>query len=290
MPQNRKDSPGPLITPARLRELYGLLVRTQAAEKDVAQLFAGRHWPASCKPWLRHPAIVAGCFAQLQAGDVIAPVRLEFAANLASGTALAGCVSSLAIRATAKRPRGLRAPSTLEGLSQVCGAAQVLQATAPQSVVVAVANEPDLAGDEAVVLLRRIAALTLPVVLITLSARLPEPGESQNDRGIQQMSVAGDDVVACYRVSYESLLRARTGIGPTWIRVWAGSDIAGRGATASTLRTMKHFLQTRNLYDPTQAARESAAWSSDWKLAIKAAKRGKSDGAGLPIRALDLLP
>lgn len=82
----------------------------------------------------------------------------------------------------------------------------------------AILPERELLAGEAIAIGRKMARLHLPIVLMTFGRALPQPGAPQKRLDIPEISVAAEDAVAVYRVAEESFWRARTGVGPTWIR------------------------------------------------------------------------
>jgi TPP-dependent pyruvate/acetoin dehydrogenase alpha subunit len=286
--ESRKASP--FISAVRLRELYGLMLRLTAAEQDVRKLFARKHWPSEKLPWLSHPAMIAGCLAQLREGDVVGPSRLGFAANFAAGAELQGCVRQLSSEVRQKSAKTPQVEAA-EALAILVGASQVLQLANQGNLVLALVEEKALLQASLLAVLRRASALRLPLILLTISRELPSPGESQTSLGLPQIAVAGEDVVAIYRVAYESIHRARTGIGPTWIRVSFTNASQTRQSSQASLEAMQKFLLSRNLYDVAQPKKEQSSWSSEWKAAVKGLMKDTADdtegAAGLPIRSFD---
>jgi len=81
--------------------------------------------------------------------------------------------------------------------------------------------------------------------------------------GIPGITVDGNDLVAVWRVTQESIHRARSGAGPTLIecRTWrwhAEADRASSNGATSTkqswqhdpLHHMEHYMKKRNLWQP----------------------------------------
>jgi len=229
-------------------------------------------------PQLEHPAMLAGLLSHLKAGDSLAPAPLCFAANVAAGLPLAESLRQLAAAAEHKPTKAVA--TAAEQFAMLAGVAMARQAAGRGEIVAALVPESALTT----ALLRTIADQHLPLVLITLASRLPEPGESQNHSGVPQIAVGAEDVVAQYRVMQESVHRARTGIGPTWIACCVPQRPRGTSYAEVSLRSMENFLALRNLLDAAQPKRERNAFAAEWKAALQSHKRPATDAtSALPV-------
>ena len=285
MATDSKQKPGsPFITPARLRELYGMMLRFQAAESDTRKLFKLKKWPSTRLPSLAHPAMLAACFAHLRAGDSVAPASYAFAANLAAGAALVHVLQQMAIQQT-EAARQSSALTSAESVALISGAAQAVALAGQHAAVVAVLEDAVVLDDSVAPLLRWSARKQLPLIMLTVSREFPQPGDVRADHGVPQIAVGLEDAPAIYRVMQESIHRARTGIGPTWIRCVAAR---AKRPGADPLLAMQTFLQTRGYYDATQSRRESLAWAAAWKAAQKQVFGNPGPTShDLPVRAFE---
>jgi hypothetical protein len=179
-----------LIPAERLRHLHKVSARLSAAGSP-------------------HPPALAGCFVHLQAGDAVWPANYEAAAQIASGQKL-----------SSTRDSG-NASASFELVAEL---AKALREKSSSAVLVATLRERELLSPDAIALGRRIARQHLPLVLLSFGRTLPKPGDPQKRLDIPEMTVAADDAVAVYRVAEESFWRARTGVGPTWIRCATGAQ------------------------------------------------------------------
>jgi hypothetical protein len=273
------QKPGsPFITPLRLRELYGMMLRFRAAESDTRLLFAKKKWPKKRQPLLEHSAMLAGCFSHLHAGDIVAPASCALAANLAAGAPVLDLVKILAAQAATPDDKGM---SPSEGIAMVAGAAQA-QRVLGQGVVACLLEDSLVRDSSVAQIWRRCVARELPLLILTVSRTMPEPGGVHPLSGMAQIAVGADDAPAIYRVMQESIHRARTGIGPTWIRcVETGAD---------PLESMRVFLETRGHFDSGQPRLERTAWASEWKAACKQAFDAKTSGEPFKARVLSFDP
>jgi pyruvate dehydrogenase E1 component alpha subunit len=90
--------------------------------------------------------------------------------------------------------------------------------------------------------------------------------------GMPGITVEGSDVVAVWRVTQESIHRARSGAGPTLIDCRVASAVRPNGKphdddSAKALAHMQHYLQKRNF------------WDSDWQREITKAYSAEIDHA-----------
>lgn len=150
-----------------------------------------------------HPAAFAGCFVHLRAGDAVWPEKYQAAAQLVAS------LNKTQVPSVAMTPRSF---------AEVAAMAQTLKEDASGATLVAILRERELLADDAIAVGRKMERLHLPVVLMTFGRAMPKPGDPQKRLGIPEIFVAADDAVAVYRVAEESFWRARTGVGPTWMR------------------------------------------------------------------------
>jgi TPP-dependent pyruvate/acetoin dehydrogenase alpha subunit len=276
-----KQSPeSPFLSADRLREMYGMMLRIHFAQDDLHPLFKPGKWPGSALPPLDHPAVLAGCFMHLRAGDAVSPAVQSFAANLAAGAGVDATLRNLAAQAASKIAPAKADGAT--GLAMLAGFALAHQTARNGQILVAFVREKDLLSANAAAVLHQCHRQQLPLIFLTISNKLPSPGQSQNHHGVPQIAVAADDVVAIYRVMQESAHRARTGIGPTWIHCSTATIPRHAALSATALRTMEHFLETRGLFDKKQRRREQERWSKEWRLALKKL-RSKTEMAETPL-------
>lgn len=262
MPGRKQDiSRYPTVTEERLRSLYANMLRLDTAEAGLRALFKKRGWPLKHLPAVEHPAVLAGCFSQLEAGDIVTPDRYVFAANLAAGVSPGSALRQLAEQVSHKRERVRRHLSDAEVAAWISGAAQARQIEAKRGVVVAMMEDAALRGKSVAAVFRRGHALHLPLVLVSITHALPNPGDDMRTLGMPRITVAGDDAAAIYRVVQESMHRARTGIGPTWVQC------ALEHHRDNPLAAMRKYLASRGMKADTPKS-----WQNEWKSAVKLAR------------------
>ncbi|HET9743235.1 MAG TPA: hypothetical protein VFQ00_10835 [Terriglobales bacterium] len=203
-------------------------------------------------------AIEVGCTAELRAGDIAAIMRGQFVPQLVAGIPL------LELRAQLSTPRKPRtannplsfqiAPIDLPGENQIAflsGIASALGEHRPGNVVAAFVDEKSLrnAGD----VCEFAADLALPIVYVELGKHRSRVA-SRSALKIPVISVDEADVVAAYRVAFESIEKARRGAGPTIIRGIACAPQFRERSRHShfepddAVLRMEQYLASRNLW------------------------------------------
>jgi TPP-dependent pyruvate/acetoin dehydrogenase alpha subunit len=272
----------PLISPDQLQRLYDLILQYQLADAALRRAFSSGKWPLRNLPALQHPAVCAGLFAHLREGDGVGDANYAFAANVAAGAPLARILQGVITRATkspatkSSQRRAALAPS--EQLAMVTGAALAHQAHGTGQVVIAFpAREFWQSDRSSATILRWAASQHLPILYVTFARTLPSPGKSQSAFGLPQIAVDANDVVAVYRVAQESMLRARTGVGPTWIQCVLSGD------AADPLAVMQKFLKARGMFDPSRKISATKTWREEWKQSWRAAAMTREPSPPLPV-------
>jgi TPP-dependent pyruvate/acetoin dehydrogenase alpha subunit len=128
--------------------------------------------------------------------------------------------------------------------------AQANQQEQKSSVVVAFATAPAAASARWQKSLKFAARRSLPLIVVVenkagLNVSLKVPRD-----GLTRIAVDGNDVVAVYRVAYESLERVRQGGGPVLIegRAWQQAGKRLRRAESDALIHMEQYLEARGLF------------------------------------------
>jgi TPP-dependent pyruvate/acetoin dehydrogenase alpha subunit len=275
-----------LISHEQLGQLYELMLLYRIADAALRREFQRKKWDMRQLPSLEHPAVCAGLFAHLRAGDCVAASRYGFAANLAAGGALPAVLRAVMTdsrRATS--PRGHRKLPPDAEIAVAAGAAFAQQLAKTGSVVAAFpSHESWLKHKGPADVLRWAGEKHLPMLFVTYSHKLPEPGQSQSSYGVPRMAVDAHDVVAVYRVAQECVHRARTGVGPSWIQC----VLPGISARLGPLELMQGFLEARGLFEPARKRDSAKAWRARWKESWQAALRPVLEpAASLPVSWFD---
>lgn len=273
----------PLISHDQLQRLHDLILQYHLADSALRRAFSSRKWATKNLPALQHPAVCAGLFAHFREGDGVGDANYAFAANLAVDAPLTSILRSSIARATATTQRIALAPS--EQLAVVTGAALAYRAHGTGQVAVTFpAREFWQKDKSSAAVLRWAAAKHLPILFVTFARTLPAPGQSQSEFGLPQIAVDANDVVAVYRVAQECMLRARTGVGPTWIQCVLPGD------AVDPLAVMQKFLKARGMFEPSRKISVAKTWREQWKQSWHAASLTASEPSpALPVVSYDSL-
>jgi len=229
---------GSLIDDAKLKQLYAIMLRCRLLTEYARRLRRSKTlYDAS----LGQEAIAAGCAIDLRPEDTIALASHDSIASLVKGVALSDVVAQMYAR---DNTAGWPAHNVIRGLSSLSSGLSSGQGELFQAVVdKALANKRENKGNVVVVFtgvaataldywhqaLRSAARRSLPVIFVVennpwagvagTKARNGMgnlPLKAQKD-GLTSITVDGNDVVAVYRVAYESLERVRRGGGAVLI-------------------------------------------------------------------------
>jgi len=254
--------------PAMLRKLYAAMLQTRMVE-ERAQELAHAHKlksPLAISPGLEASTI--GSLIELRAGDAVAS-HLGYAPRMFAGQPLGLYFAELyAVRAEyfAFAPRAANTaihvlPTTSTVAAQLNAAAAcalaIKKSQRPNVVLVHLPNAADALGywHEAATLA---SAERLPMVLVGIDGSM-NPGsfgssdirERASSYGIPGITVDGGDVVGMWRVTQESIYRARGGAGPTLIdsQVVAAANSKTHPGEYDPLARMQRYLKKRNVWD-----------------------------------------
>ncbi|HCT62097.1 MULTISPECIES: thiamine pyrophosphate-dependent enzyme [Acidobacterium] len=217
----------PLISNARLLELYAAMVRLAAREPRAQG---------------RYEAVFAAMLAGIEAIDRITVTVPGPAAQLIENSA------------TPLLPQPIEAP-----LSIATGIALTQQLQHPGAVVLAFATPDRLVPEAFREALRFAARHRLPILYVLLPSPRKLTGEDAFDwsgeaaiEGVISVPVDAHDVVALYRVAFEMMQRAREGTGPTLIDC---KDIRLEKGDGNAIARMEAHLARKGLLEAGHRAR-----------------------------------
>ena len=243
---------GSLISDAKLKQLYATMLQCRLLGQHALRLRNPRraHYSTS----LGQEAIATGCVIDLEPEDTVVLAPGGSVAALVKGAELSELIGQL----NAPRSREPRLAHNI--ISPSCEADQRLelanqlaQANKQKqhpSVVVAFASAPAIASACWQKSLKFAARHSLPLIIVVENkAGLNLPLKVPRD-GLTRIAVDGNDVVAVYRVAYESLERVRQGGGPVLIegRAWQQAGKRLRRAESDPLIHMEQYLGARGLF------------------------------------------
>ncbi len=269
--------------PDVLRTLYSALLKTRLLEEHVLSLLRAGKIPGTPVPVFGGEATEVGAFIGLQLGDSFSSSRSTLATHVILGTPLEQVFAALIhgekpTRSANDSSTGdsvhivPQASSIAGQLDVAAGIALTYRNLAQPNVVVALSDD----GLAALGFWHEAASLAsrhrLPIIFMVENCAQSHPsgtGTVQSDDdlrdraeayGFPGITVDGNDIVAVWRVTQESIYRARSGAGPTLIecRTWrwhAEADTSASNGRPSKslqnhdpLRHMEHYMKKRSLW------------------------------------------
>lgn len=243
---------GSLISDEKLKQLYATMLECRLLTQHALRLRNPRRAPYSAS--LGQEAIAAGCVIDLEAEDTVVLGPGLSIAGLVKGAELTALIGQLYAPGTAEPRFGRNIISPCSGEDQLLELANELAKANKQQqtnrVVVSFATAPAAAYPRWQRALKSAAKQSLPLILVVenkagLDLPLKVPGD-----GLTRITVDGNDVVAVYRVSHESLERVRQGGGPVMIegRSWQQAGKRVRRSESDPLVHMEEYLGARRLF------------------------------------------
>jgi TPP-dependent pyruvate/acetoin dehydrogenase alpha subunit len=274
---------GSLISDAKLKQLYASLLHCRLLAEHARSLRGRRRDFYSAS--LGQEAIVTGCAIDLRSRDVLLPAAHQPIAALVKGVKLTNLISRLYAGESDADIREKHvfhaAPSLAEQLQMASDAALELQQKRKGNVVAAFIDMPKSGIDDERGTLKAAVRRNLPIIFVVQNnpqvpshaknGHLGSPLQAPID-GLTSMVVDGNDVVAVYRVAYESLDRLRQGGGPVLIE---GRPYRQDGGTSSRaecdpLAHMEGYLTNKKLFSDSWKNQLIQQFSRDLDDAIQA--------------------
>jgi TPP-dependent pyruvate/acetoin dehydrogenase alpha subunit len=291
---------GSLIDDAKLKQLYATMLQCRLlTERARSQRTHGR---ALYSASLGQEAIATGCVIDLRPEDTIALAPLDSIASLVKGVQLRDIVAQL-------YARGSNQDSVEYNIiSPASGPAGQLQ----------LANDVALANKQkrntnVVVAFNGIAATTLggwrealkfaarrslPIIFVvennpwaashSRNGRVDLTLKAQKE-GLTSITVDGNDVVAVYRVAYESIERVRQGGGPVLVeaKTYRQDGQALLRTERDPLLHMERYLRAKKLFTTRWKNQLANRFSRDLDAAVQAVNQAANQELGIqPTRYL----
>jgi acetoin:2,6-dichlorophenolindophenol oxidoreductase subunit alpha len=248
---------GSLISDNKLKQLYTTMLHCRLLTEHARRLNGKkRDLYSAC---LGQEAMVTGCAIDLRAQDTVLLAAHQPIAALAKGVK----IKSLTAALYEGKDGDFAGKGVLPFASDIATQFQLgnqLAATQRKgNVVVAFLAMPATGLDEYRTALKSAAKSSLPVVYVVENN--PWPAQAKNGLrpalaepldGVTNMVVDGNDVVAVYRVAYESLDRVRQGGGPVVVeaRTYHQDGQALPRAERDPLTHMERYLSAKKLFTP----------------------------------------
>ena len=281
--------------PAVLRTLYSVLLRTRMLEEQVLSLSRAGKIPGTPVPLLGGEATEVGACIGLQPDDSFVSTQPKLATHVVRGTPLELLFADILHTSANSRPSLSEpspecfrvAPQTASVTGQLdvaAGIALAYHQLQKPNVVVVHADD----GLAALGFWHEAASLAsrhrLPIVFMVENGAQSHPigsnvvhsDEDLRDRaeayGFPGITVEGNDLVAVWRVTQESIHRARTGAGPTLIEcvTWRWhAEAGGRPPNGQAPHPSHH---ARSQHDPLHHMehymKKRSLWQQGWKDAL----------------------
>ena len=277
-------------SPPRLRTLYSALLKTRLLEERVLTLSRAGKIPGVALPILGGEATEVGACIGLQPEDSLATSQPKLAAHVVKDTQLHRVFAELFARHKQPPPQhtsngagALRiippASSVTGQLDIAAGVAYAYRSLGKANVVVALADD----GLAALGFWHEAASLAsrhrLPIVFIVENCAQSQANgtsviqsdEDLRDRaeayGIPGITVDGNDIVAVWRVTQESIHRARTGAGATLIecRTWRWHAETDKSSTNGRSKSKPAYWQHDPLQRMEHYMKKRKLWQQAWK-------------------------
>lgn len=238
--KGRTTHENPLLPHKTLKQMHAALLAARKLERSAATLLRKRNAAGITG----REAALLGIAIHLQPQDKVSAASSDVMLRLLRGAQPAAIAREL----RAKSPRTAEANGNLppianpsDRLAIATGVALAAKSSqtdnsAKNTIVVAYLEAADLEDNSHIAIIQTAGRLELPIVFLCLD----DPKVSQQARARQwtrlrsalllkggvelvpAIPVDGHDIVAMYRAAQESVLRARSGIGPTllWCERW----------------------------------------------------------------------
>ena len=297
---------GSLINDAKLKQLYATMVQCRLLTERACRL---RGQPRSAGLYaasMGQEAIATGCVINMTTDDTIALAPHNSIAGLVKGVPLGDIVAQMYARRTAHLQSAniiMPSPTQATQLALATSVALVNKRKKKSNVVVAF-------GDRATTTLgcwRKALELaankSLPIIFVvednpwtdpaSVEANEEEkdstagfdPGGKARSYAFPIITVDANDVVAVYRVAYESVERARQGGGPVLVegkpyRLYSSTkrrvaNSAARRGERDPLTHMERYLKTKRLFTPLWKNQLVQEFSQKLDAALKAAQKAQ---------------
>jgi TPP-dependent pyruvate/acetoin dehydrogenase alpha subunit len=250
---------GSLIDDAKLKQLYATMLQCRLLTEHARRLRNPRRALYSAS--LGQEAIATGCAIDLRPEDTVALAPRDSIAALVKGVALGDIVAEIYARGrhAANPAHNILLPSPTAG-EQLQRANHVALANKQQNnsnVVVAFTTTEATSLDGWHEALNFAVRRSLPIIFVvennpwhSVRNGIEDLALNSRRNGLTTIAVDGNDVVAVYRVAYESLERVRQGGGPVMVegRRYHQDGEAWRRTERDPLTHMERYLTAKTLF------------------------------------------
>ena len=288
---------GSLISDVKLKQLYATMVQCRMLTERACRLRGRPRSAALYAASMGQEAIATGCAIDLLPGDTIALAPHNSIASLVKGVPLGDIVAQMYASRTAHgQSANIIMPSPAQD-TQLALATRVALANKRKkksNVVVAFGDRATTALGCWHKALELAANKSLPIIFVvednpwtdppSFDANDEEKGKARSC-GFPIITVDANDVVAVYRVAYESVERARQGGGPVLVegkpyRLYGPTkrrvaNSAARRGERDPLTHMERYLRNKRLFTPRWKNQLAHEFSQKLDAAVKAAQKAQ---------------
>jgi pyruvate dehydrogenase E1 component alpha subunit len=238
-----------------LRRLYASVLRFRMLGERTQYPVSGFGVAADHDLAIGDEAIIAGATLELEREDAMVSSSNVFATPIASWYS-----SPTAVHKNRNQygivTVGVDNMSSLHSFNLGTGFALAYRLGKTRNVVVAFSTQNTFSADRWHEAMKFAGAHKLPIVYVLRCKSVFQPGKSGSTPGLEEISfmardcgfpgviVDGSDAVAVWRVTQESIHRARTGAGPTLIDCETGF-----AKYHDPLSQMEHYMRKRGAWD-----------------------------------------
>jgi TPP-dependent pyruvate/acetoin dehydrogenase alpha subunit len=254
---------GSLIEDTKLKQLYATMLQCRLLTEHAGSLRNQPRAKALYSASMGQEAIVTGCAIDLRPEDTIALGAHHSIPSLVKGVGLSAVVAQFYTRRSSAA-NSIISPR-LDFAEQLQAAIRVASTNKQKNntnVVVAFTGAEATAGSNWHEALKLSARRSLPIIFVvennpwTTVAGYQErngtghPIPKTQIKGLTAITVDGNDVVAVYRVAYESLERVRQGGGPVLIecKTYRQDGQALSRIERDPLTHMERYLRAKKLF------------------------------------------
>ena len=274
--------------PDVLRTVYSVLLKTRLLEEKILSLLRSGKIPGTPVPILGGEATEVGACIGLQSGDSFSSSQPKLATHVIRGTPLEQVFAGLFHGEQQSAPTAAsdavesvhivpQATSIAGQLEVAAGIALAYRNLGKPNVVVALADDGLAALGFWHEAARLASRYRLPIIFMVENCAQSHPigaGTVQSDDdlrdraeayGFPGITVDGNDIVAVWRVTQESIHRARSGTGPTLIECRTWRWHAEADTSASNGRPSKETRERDPLVHMEHYMKKRTLWRSAWK-------------------------
>jgi TPP-dependent pyruvate/acetoin dehydrogenase alpha subunit len=305
-PSTNEDAPAasnPLISDAKLKQLYSTMLQCRLLDERSHML---RGTGRKAAPFFAREAAAVGAALDLRRDDWLAPLQNDVLGKFIKGVPLASIFSEFrqnetrltssaqkpAVSALDNNPSPFHIiPSAANPAAQLnlaSGVALALQARKSGNIVMAFCGDTSDSGQRWQQALTFAGGRCLPLLVLVQSKAPAKAVSAKKTSSVSLLSegnpcelpaipVDANDVVAIYRVAYESIHKARHGGGPTLIQAislpYLTDSKAGSRKAPDAIAKMEGYLAAKGLFSPSWKQKLIDAFNRDVDSALKAGKK-----------------